>query len=522
MTEMLQLLLPPLLTMAGTFAYFSYIAMAVSGKNNQDHAVHIHFINHFKKNKHRFFTMFPNLLNRTPLAYPLLLHWALSFFSRKKIDKITWFLNAFFLSLIILFFFIIIIHEQPVRPGLWSMFYFLLGLAFTPQLYHMANARNRGISARSIGLFLFVVEVYLCYQLHITSFNPVLFSIAVVIGCGIWFSSMFAQQSFILFSLIMACVFGRWELFAVNVVSVVVFIAILPVYATRYLRDVVKYWYVYYKYLAKIFILPVRYSIYRDLVYDIWKKMTESPASALHYAYTNSLLIVCFLNPFFIVSLFRIHYPISRADNFGTWCSALVVSSLIAFVLCSFRKTRFWGEPERYVEMVLPFSVYLAISSLQGLPPEVTVGLLIYCVVITVVQVFSLLRVINRSTVMTNCLSTIKAAIDLEYSSKEIRFISNNGYLTVALLNEKWSFVYYWGTTDNLGGIPISRFSNPYPYVEQESLEELIEKYKVNICLIDKNKYGDVFSDNTAGNLRKKCIFENENMKVLNIEFSSN
>ena len=279
----------------------SYIQTQQLAGCGTDHKVHQFLASVIRENRHRLFVKVPRLLNEAPCTTgPLFLDWILSFLNESQIEIVSKFLNPLTNCAVIIVLFIAA-HQNPHLAPIagWAS----LGLALTPQFYHAYSARNYGLSARPIGVLLFTL---ICVNIAVPPEISWEWSHAVIlllVGYLIWGFSTFAQQSLALISVVMELVFEDSRMLFVWLGSLVVFIAVNPKFSVHYLKYTLLSIKTYATDLADVFINKQRYSIWRDLIYDIWQRAFKNKKSALMYAYGNSLLIVAFLNPLMLIAV---------------------------------------------------------------------------------------------------------------------------------------------------------------------------------------------------------------------------
>src|SRR5437879_9918531 len=74
----------------------SYMQTRTLAGRGSDHQVHLFLINLIRENNHRLFGRVPRILNESYCgAYPLFLHWLLSFLSLRQINIVAVLFNPF-------------------------------------------------------------------------------------------------------------------------------------------------------------------------------------------------------------------------------------------------------------------------------------------------------------------------------------------------------------------------------------------------------------------------------------------
>lgn len=471
-----------------------------------DHAFYDYYIQLIKENKNRFFSYFPNFLNKTPITDPQFFFGFVSYFSVQQKKLISLLLNPIVLTIL---FSMVLIVVQPLNNYLdYSLFIpkLLLLIALTPQYFHGQNSRIYGLSARGVGLVLFFAFMMFIYNYEQTESGYIYFILAVVFGYLIWGVSLFAQQAILFFSLVFLVLFNTYSLIIATITSLIVFVLIHPAYAKNYLINRWRYLIIYAKYLADRFILKHRYSVWRDWFYDFWFKKEKKITTKFSYIYTNSLFIIIFLNPFVPIALYGYFNPVLMSNeilsSLYTFSLNINLAGVIIFVLTSFRLTRFLGEPERYVEIIIPFSAIAGIITLTSIGNEIYVNLLIIAfLIINIVQLllFVFLRKSHPQDI-TVLKDSIVDKIENSIGDKSrIKFFSNNQDWTKFFLNTEWSFIYFYPTVYEIGGVHITELIKTYPFFDSKGSIQIAKNYSINYFLLDLS------SDVEIEDLKKSC-----------------
>ena len=358
-------------TIAFIAFYIFIIKLLMPGDQyGSDSCAHTNIINGIRINKHKFMKFRVNTIGSQYFAYPQLYHWILSFLPSAIIEK---YYRLFSIVIGLLQIILFLIFAYTIYPFIQTdisleKFIFFSGLIFmiTPFSYAIWNAKNTGLSARGLGLLLGQIYLYFISWYYLFD-NIAFFLIAFLIGFIIIISSEFAMQ-FLFFSAPLFALFFKNPFFLlIPVVALLIFYLIMPEIANNFIRGQINYKILYSKYMAKKFILLHRYSVWRDFVWDFWVKIRRDFKRSVLYIYHNPLVSVIFGFPFF--TLFVLYFLLDKRvqelvlydKNMGYLILPVIVSFLI-FFFTSFRKTRFLGEPERYMEFCIPqISVFGAI-----------------------------------------------------------------------------------------------------------------------------------------------------------------
>jgi hypothetical protein len=476
------------------FVFLYKLSRFFVGKGS-DHAFYDYYIQLIKDNKNRFFTFFPNFLNKTPITDPQFFFKLISYFSSKQKQPISLLLNPIVLTILIIMVFILIYPLNNYLNNNLLVTQLLLLIALTPQYFHGQNSRIYGLSARGVGLVLFFgFMMFIYFSEQNNSINIIYLLLAVFICYLIWGVSLFAQQAVLFYSILFSLLFQIYSLLLVTIFSILLFIILHPSYSKNYFINRWTYLNIYAKYLANVFILNYRYSVWRDWFYDFWFKRERKITTKFSYIYTNSFFIIFFLNPFVPISLYGYFNQVQLTNEIHSslysFAMKVNIVGVIIFILTSLRRTRFLGEPERYIEIIIPFSAISGIITVASFGPHLYVNLLI-CVFVIINVIQLLLFVFLRKSHphdITTLKDTISERIKVENTENcAINFFSNNQDWTKFFLNTKWNFVYFYPTVYEIGGVHITELIKSYPYFDSNAVLKILKSYKINYCLIDSN-----------------------------------
>lgn len=484
-----------------------------------DHPVHLFLINKIRKNGHKLFSTVPDILNEAYLgAIPLFVHYVLSFLSPKTIKKATLNLNPVINALLVA---LMSSTSYLLVEDISFSEVFLVGslIAFCPQFYHAFSARNFGLSSRPLGILL-ITGLVITNFLYISFDGQLVFmGIAVLLCYIIWGSNTFAQQTFILSGVIMGVLYADWFILTSVLISVFLFILIHNKYAISYLYRTGLFIYTYATQVAKLYILKQRYSIWRDLVYDLYVKLKNEPISkSVQYAYNNSILVVLILNPFIVITV--LSYNLID-DPFLLHCRNFSISCFILFILTSFRSTRFLGEPERYAEMATCFSVLITVSLISTLDKYGLFSsfLFVFCFLLYLVQMLVVNKLRAHVSKKNNSLQKAEEFLNLVASENkdEVRFYSNSEHVTKMLMNNEWRFARFWSPDTKFAGYNFKEAYSQFPFYTRELSRDALEYYKINYVIYDKNNFIEEPSNEKLNSVEK--IYEDENYTTFRLEW---
>lgn len=478
-------------------AFLSYLQARTLADRGSDQAVHIFLIQCIKENGYRLFTRIPRLLNPGYVgSYPMFIHWCLARLAI-PFNGAALFINPLFNCLIVLSGLIATLAFLPGYRSLEIAAIILL-LALTPQYYHAFSARNFGISARSAGIFLFVVFYLLVFQAQQHDFPlPYLVAIAFV-GYLIIGSSTFATQAMVLISIPVAILTKEAYILLAECASFLFIVVFHRDYGRTLIVRTIGFMKVYRREWAPIFLFSQRPSIWRDLIYDIWKKFFNGgpKEKALSYAYGNSVVIVIFLNPLAIAgvaSFFR-----QTGNPFLHYCAIITMAGIIMWFITCFRAARFLGEPERYIEMV---SAFASIAGGQWLLSRYGITALAvaaaWFILIDVGQITIAMRLARHiQNTLSGELSESLAAIQRSMPAEQVRFSSNNDQLMKLALPRPWRFAQFWTYDLPYAGRTVLQAFTSYPYMNPDVFRDSLQAYELNAVLVDKTGWPGEFHPN--------------------------
>lgn len=476
------------------FALSLYQGRQLVGRGS-DHPVHVFLAEAIRANGHRLFVRVPRLLNDAYCSgYPIFLHWVLSFLSRRQMEWVAFLLNPTVNALQVVVAYGVA-RSVPLRPGgvAWFPEAVALAVSLTPQFFHANSARNYGISARPVGMLLLQLTLMAAHGVVAAEPRWLFAALAILCAYGVWGTSTFSQQALVLLSTAFGLAFGSWTLMAAALAGLAMLFLLHPRYASAYLTRTLRFIRTYATDLAERFVLRVRHSIWRDLVFDIWIRLRRSAKDGLRYAYENAFVIVVLLNP---LSLLAVGALWRSPGDPVMWSGELAVCALGAFLLTSMRPTRFLGEPERYVEQVTAITAVAGVwvvAEWGGQRALVTV--LAYFAGMNLVQLLVVPLFRRREATGASDLRLVAETVRSQWD-EPVRFVANNEQLTKFLMTEPWSFARIWSAEEGFGGVSLRDAVTTFPYLRREPFERAVQMYQINACLLDKANFEDLAEQN--------------------------
>jgi hypothetical protein len=494
----------------------------IGQKVGSDHPVHVFLTRRIRRSHFRLFVRIPDLLNDSYCgAVPLYLHWIIAHFKSHAIFWSERLLNPVVNSVHVAFFAVIAFYTSLGGDRLSN----LAGpaaclFALTPQFYHALSARNFGLSSRGTGLLLLTAFFFAAYAIE-NQHNIALCWICLTASSWlIWGFSTFAQQALCLLSVLLAILTGRWVPLAGAILGVTLFITLHPKYSLGYLRHTFLFIRAYAKELAPIYILQRRESIWRDLTWDIWHRFRiYSLAQALRYAYENSVVVVVFLNPLVVVCCWSALRGVDLGRGIYGFSVSVALCGVVAALLTSFRHTRFFGEPERYVEAV---SSWATLYGTHVLLQSGGIALLyIVAAMFLIVDVSQL----SASNILVRFVGDrapeikhIERAIQRQWGTAA-RVCSNNEHFTKMLMQNDWKYAYCFAAGPPYCGMSLSQAFGRFPVLRREACERIVTEYRINACLLDRNEYDAIFLDAPPELESMKVAYESDRFRLIVLEW---
>lgn len=349
-----------------------------------DHPIHVRILKFIKQNNHKYFIKDVFTFDEFASYYPILYHWILSRFffhtsikNPKIVQKVIHYLRIIFFNL---FIYSISFQYQYKLYDLIILNIIFLSFPFS---YTFWNAKNTGLSARSFGLMLGEIFVYSIYSFLIFDKTNSLF-IIFISSFLIIMSSMMATQFLIFTSIIFSIYFSKTELLVAPILGLVIKSLINFKLFISYIRGLYNYYFNYYKYLSKLILFDFRKNIFRDFVYDFWKLPFDNKKTLrekLLYIYLNPIIELFFGFPYLtILVVLSINFNMHIESEI--W---IVYLTLIIFFIICLNPLRFLGEPQRYLEFIIPI---ISIIFYNNYDQEVITTSIIISSILTILVIY--------------------------------------------------------------------------------------------------------------------------------------
>jgi len=493
----------------------------ISARIGSDHPVHLFLTRSIRDNGYRMFVRVPRLLNAAYCgALPQYLHWILAHMGRAALRRSERLLNPVVNTMHVALF-AVAAWFAARSAGLPAIYIGLATCAFalTPQFYHALSARNFGLSSRGVGLLLLTLFFCAAYAAQSELAALPSWAALALFGWLIWGFSTFAQQALCIISVILLLMARMWVPATGALLGLAIFISLHPRYSLGYLWHTLRFNATYRRELAPIFMLSVRRSIWRDLVFDIWKKLPRNLTTGVHYAYGNAVLIVLLLNPLAPIAAAAVLTGALPRQGFLGYAGQLALAGLVAMLLTSFRATRFLGEPERYVEAMTPWMVLAAAAVLysHGLQTLLALTAPLF-LLIDLAQLQASNMLLKHTASQALQLRDVEQAIDQRLAGG-VRFCCNNEHLTKLLMRHDWDFAYCLAVGQDYCGMKLQEAFSSFPLLRRSACELIVKTYRINACLLDRQVFESLFDELPRGLRSASVAYESPRLRLLILDW---
>ncbi len=462
----------------------------VNRVTGSDHFIQQLFTDLLVANKFKFVSTCSNYVNPNRLAYPMLLNWFLGKWriqDYSKASRTLLLVNNGMSSIIHLLTSFIIYRYYSVSCSL-PLFLVLSGALFVTTVFsfNTKNAKSTGLSARGIGLWL--GQLYTLLLLVSVIGNTWWYVLpAALAGMLIILSSTFATQFILFGSPVLSLLMFDVKPTVAVVVSFGLFLLLFPSFSKEYLKGQFTHKKMYSRYIASVFILKQRPSIWMDWINEIPKRMhwllADYPKNKkqLEYISGNALWILVFQMPAYLLTI-AVWPLIAELSTTGYVLWSFALSPFILFVATSFRATRFLGEPERYIEFGL---IPAAILALFTFNIWVIGSLVIVQLALISIELINFTRGARKQNSDADSILEVRNHLKRLADSESVRLMVPN---TAA--RRKLRSVYYkqydWSffNESSDGYVAQDIFAGEYKHFHYQVVPELIRKYELNFLFV--------------------------------------
>lgn len=497
-------------------------------KFGSDHYYHQLLIDLITENKNRFIYKHNNIINENIVSYPQFLHWLFSFLSPNFIEKISSKIIIIFSFLSNISFLIFIVNLSGFIKELNDtkiISIIILLFVLVPYNYNTGNAKNTGASARGLGLFLGQCLIYLLIFYELTDSIKFIY-LSIIPALFILISSQFATQFLFFICLSLALIFSDFFYLISPLGASLIFFIIMPKVAFNFFKGQLGHKSLYYKYLAKVYILKNRQSIWSDIYYVIptqiyyyiTRQIPKLKYNFLNYLYNNSLIILIFQMPIVFISF--IFFFVNGNYNICELIMIKFAASLFCvFLLITLRPLRFLGEPERYLEF--GFGLFSILSVLL-LPKSLVILILIYSICFILIDYLVKLKnksKNNSNVVHDNFISSITEVKKILFADKDSKLITDSIELTKFFLDKNINIYFFTVNSFRSDKFHFSDlYKNSYSYIDPVSMINIIQHYKINYVLVDGISWKNYHNDLELKSIAYRVCYDSINFKLLKLQ----
>ena len=487
-------------------------------RKDSDESYHLGLIGRIRKNKNKFILGNDLHIGEENFAYPQFYHWLISLMSHEFVKNKSTSINYFIQSVnIFLFLLFCTVYLSNIHTAYSTFLYLVLTgffLFMVPFNFLSWNAKNTGLGPRQFSIFLTYLFLYFVYFNYIDSnFLYIILSTAVVFL--ILITSQFCFQFILFGSPLIAIFLKQWYIGLYPIIAGILFSIIFPSISKKYFRGQFWHKYLYARFLADIYILKSRFSIWRDFIYDFWRITISTKKIPLQYISTNPIIEVLYSLPLFLICTIYFVKNSVLFDKNHSFIFCILATSLILFIATSFRKTRFLGEPQRYIELSLPFCSIFFVSTFYD-----NTEIILALVFIYLILFFTILK--NRNNSIPNCdktdINEILRTME-NNSSKEIRLLCNNFNQAKYFMESQIKVFRPVYTSRDVLGIPFEKyhFKNHITLNSTFALR-IYQGFELNCFIHDKNLEGDYNELIENQNLNLKLVSTINNFDIYTSE----
>ncbi len=473
-------------------AIFSALQSHMNRGIGSDHPVHAFLRDGIRANGLRIPRTVQGLLNKTHFgALPQYMHWCLAVLPDAAVKLFDWALNPIVNSLHIVVLWIAARTLGEIAgantDNLWLG---ILIVALTPQFYHATSARNFGLSARGIGLCLLTVFQSGIVLIQYHEYKLGGWIIAVTAAWLILGFNTFALQVLVLASAIQA-ILGVLQPLAAAIVGTLIFLLLHPTYSITYLKATYGFIRTYCVSVAQATILKRRFSHWTDIFGGgiLHKYYSEGALRAIMYAYENSILIVLILNPATVIAALIALDRRMAGNTMQNTLATYVIAGFVLMFATSFRRLRFLGEPERYIEAITPWAIpYLILFTDLGQNKKLQVKYLYCSTILVLLQIGLTWRISAKNRSRNDAIGELEDFLTAEqekFPLEKIRLCFDNEQISKLLLRHGWEYVCMMVPGQEYGTYEFDEAFSNYPIVNPKVVAENAQRYKVTHIIVE-------------------------------------
>ncbi|MEM5777467.1 MAG: hypothetical protein QXJ06_03385 [Candidatus Aenigmatarchaeota archaeon] len=449
---------------------------------------HLFWGNAIRKNKFKIPKENDRLIIGKKHNYPYLYHLILSIFPKKFCNKyVERFLNPFIDTIFTCIIFLISHH---LTNSLKQSFFISIMYIFTPIMFSAQSTGPRINSAtpRVLGEVLTNLVFMLEFIYIVKTKNFILIACPIILSSLAFLSSKFSLQA--LFFVSIFFLLNTFNFFPL-IIFILGMICAFLVSKGRY-YDILKTQLTHLRYVflftlkeRKIPHLSQRNSFilliksFKISLVEIWKNLL----------FNNSFTIIIIKFPLFLGSIYYLIVT-PPINNYLLYSKAFIISGILIYLLTSLKPLLFLGEAERYL-LHISYFIFFYLSFYIS-------DKIIFYFVIPYGIFFQILDIIYISIVK-------KHSPTHKYTDELIKYLNNirgiKNVLTVPFhLAGGWRIIYdtphnwfYFEDYSNEERKKLKEIILEYPIINLEKFDYFVEKYDIDIVLIEKKKLKEKF-----------------------------
>ena len=161
-----------------------------------------------------------------------------------------------------------------------------------------------------------------------------------------------------------------------------------------------------------------------------------------------------------------------------------IIVPLLIFFITSFKKTRFLGQPERYIEFSIPFISILATALFIDTHQIVLYLTLSISFLLVSIEIFFFgRRAVENNEAVIKIVDQIR---NIQHEIPDIRIFSNNTEFLWNFLGRGWKVLIPHIFSEKIGTMHIRDvFNEKYGSVNKKVVIPLIKEYGINVLILD-------------------------------------
>ena len=476
-----------------------------------DHPIHVRIIKTIIKDNFKTFPKNIFTFQEYASYYPTLYHFLLAlFFPKKSIENPKIIQKSILLIKVIFFNLFIYLLQKNNDYGTIDIIILNSIYITFPFSYTFWNAKNTGLSARSFGLLIGELYVYSIFIFLTNGSNLNYFISAILFSFLAMLTSMMTFQFIVLSSPIISILYGNILVLLIPICSSFLYYIFFKKQFKIYIDGLYNFYRNYYNYLNQLILIKNRPNIFRDFIFDFWKLLFDKSKSLkqkILYIYLNPIMELIHGFPYliFLIYFFAQNYTFNLIE-FGIPFSVII----LFFVIC-INPLRFLGEPQRYVEYIIPIITLIFYNNINF---QITV----YLIIVSSIYILTLKLISKKIRNIDE--NKIKA---LEYIKNHFEWediiISNDSYILKYV--SAYTNIFALDTSKELTNSEVDDyFIKDYGTISKSKIINLTKKYDINAIIINLQKLNseDLQLLKSEINIKMNLKYKNENFLIFKLK----